>query len=84
MSILDYFKNPPSEMVLVSHEVMKKQQLLLEEYQQQLISKDQTISNLIMDRDLCLVENGGLKVKVKKLEKQLQFYQALPKIDTII
>lgn len=84
MSILDYFKIPPSEMVLVSHEVMKKQQLLIEQYQQQLISKDQTISNLIMDRDLCLVENGGLKVKVQKLEKQLQFYQSLPKIDTII
>ena len=83
MSILDYFKNQPSEMVLVSHEVMKKQQLLIEQYQQQLISKDQTISKLIMDRDLCLVENGGLKVKVQKLEKQLQFYQALPKIDTI-
>ena len=83
MSILDYFKTPPSEMVLVSHEVMKKQQLLIEEYQQQLISKDQTISNLIMDRDLCTIENGGLKIKVQKLEKQLQFYQALPKIDTI-
>lgn len=83
MSILDYFKNPPSEMVLVSHEVMKKQQLLIEQYQQQLISKDQTISNLIMDRDLCLVENGGLKIKVQKLEKKLQFYQSLPKIDTI-
>ena len=83
MSILDYFKTPPSEIVLVSHEVMKKQQLLLEEYQQQLISKDQTISTLIMDRDLCLVENGGLKVKVQKLEKHLQFYQSLPKIDTI-
>ena len=83
MSILDYFKNSPSEMILVSHDVLKKQQLLLEEYQQQLISKDQTISNLIMDRDLCLVENGGLKVKVQKLEKQLQFYQALPNIDTI-
>ena len=83
MSILDYFKTPPSEIVLVSHEVMKKQQLLIEQYQQQLISKDQTISNLIMDRDLCLVENGGLKIKVQKLEKQLQFYQSLPKIDTI-
>ena len=71
-------------MVLVSHEVMKKQQLLLEQYQQQLISKDQTISNLLIEKDLCLVENGGLKVKVKKLEKQLQFYQSLPKIDTII
>ena len=84
MSILDYFKTPPSEMVLVSHEVMKKQQLLLEEYQQQLISKDQTISNLLIEKDLCIIENGGLKIKVQKLEKQLQFYQALPKIDTII
>lgn len=34
MSILDYFKKQPSEMVLVSHEVMKKQQLLIEQYQQ--------------------------------------------------
>ena len=83
MSILDYFKKQPSEMVLVSHEVMKNQQLLIEQYQQQLISKDKTISNLLIERDLCTIENGGLKVKVQKLEKQLQFYQSLPKIDTI-
>ena len=79
MSILDYFKKQPSEMVLVSHEVMKKQQLLIEQYQQQLISKDQTISNLLIERDLYAIENGGLKVKVKKLEKQLQFYQLCAK-----
>lgn len=83
MSILDYFKTPPSEIVLVSHEVMKKQQLLIEQYQQQLISKDQTISNLLIERDLYAIENGGLKVKVQKLEKQLQFYQSLPRIDTL-
>lgn len=83
MSILDYFKKQPSEMVLVSHEVMKKQQLLIEQYQQQLISKDQTISNLLIERDLYAIENGGLKVKVQKLEKQLQFYQSLPRIDTL-
>lgn len=83
MSILDYFKNPQSEIVLVSHEVMKKQQLLIEQYQQQLISKDQTISNLLIERDLYAIENGGLKVKVQKLEKQLQFYQSLPRIDTL-
>lgn len=83
MSILDYFKTPPSEIVLVSHEVMKKQKLLIEQYQQQLISKDQTISNLLIERDLYAIENGGLKVKVQKLEKQLQFYQSLPRIDTL-
>lgn len=83
MSILDYFKKQPSEIVLVSHEVMKKQQLLIEQYQQQLISKDQTISNLLIERDLYAIENGGLKVKVQKLEKQLQFYQSLPRIDTL-
>lgn len=84
MSILDYFKKQPSEMVLVSHEVMKKQQLLIEEYQKRLVLKDKLINELMMDRDLCLVENGGLKVKVQKLEKQLQLYQSLPKIDTVI
>lgn len=84
MSILDYFKKQPSEMVLVSHDVLKKQQLLIEEYQKRLVLKDKLITELMMDRDLCLVENGGLKVKVQKLEKQLQFYQSLPKIDTVI
>ena len=84
MSILDYFKKQPSEMVLVSHSVLKKQQLLIEEYQKRLVLKDKLITELMMDRDLCLVENGGLKVKVQKLEKQLQFYQSLPKIDTVI
>jgi hypothetical protein len=84
MSILDYFKKQPSEMVLVSHDVLKKQQLLIEEYQKRLVLKDKLINELMMDRDLCLVENGGLKVKVQKLEKQLQFYQSLPKIDTVI
>lgn len=84
MSILDYFKKQPSEMVLVSHEVMKKQQQLIEDYQKRLVLKDKLINELMMDRDLCLVENGGLKVKVQKLEKQLQFYQSLPKIDTVI
>lgn len=84
MSILDYFKKQPSEMVLVSHDVLKKQQLLIEECQKRLVLKDKLINELMMDRDLCLVENGGLKVKVQKLEKQLQFYQSLPKIDTVI
>ena len=84
MSILDYFKKQPSEMVLVSHDVLKKQQLLIEDYQKRLVLKDKLITELMMDRDLCLVENGGLKVKVQKLEKQLQFYQSLPKIDTVI
>jgi hypothetical protein len=84
MSILDYFKKQPSEMVLVSHDVLKKQQLLIEEYQKRLVLKDKLITELMMDRDLCLVENGGLKIKVQKLEKQLQFYQSLPKIDTVI
>lgn len=84
MSILDYFKKQPNEMVLVSHEVLKKQQLLIEECQKRLGLKDKLITELMMDRDLCLVENGGLKVKVQKLEKQLQFYQSLPKIDTVI
>lgn len=84
MSILDYFKKQPSEMVLVSHSVLKKQQLLIEEYQKRLVLKDKLITELMMNRDLCLVENGGLKIKVQKLEKQLQFYQSLPKIDTVI
>ena len=84
MSILDYFKKQPSEMVLVSHDILKNQQLLIEEYQKRLVLKDKLITELMMDRDLCLVENGGLKVKVQKLEKQLQFYQSLPKIDTVI
>lgn len=83
MSILDYLKNNPSEMVLVSHEVMKKQQQLIDEQQKHLVLKDKIINELTKDKDLCLIENGGLKVKVQKLEKQLQFYQALPKIDTI-
>ena len=83
MSILDYLKNNPSEMVLVSHEVMKKQQQLIDEYQKHLVLKDKIINELMKDRDLCLIKNGGLKVKVQKLEKQLQFYQSLPKIDTI-
>ena len=84
MNLADYFKQPPSELVLVSNDVLKGQQSIIEKYEELLNSKDAQIAILTTQRDLALSQKGGLEVRVKKLTKELEFYTDLPRIDTRI
>ena len=84
MNLADYFKQTPSELVLVSNGVLKGQQSIIEKYEELLNSKDAQIAILTTQRDLALSQKGGLEVRVKKLVKELEFYTDLPRIDTRI
>lgn len=84
MNLADYFKQPPSELVLVSNDVLKGQQSIIEKYEELLNSKDAQIAILTTQRDLALSQKGGLEIRVKKLTKELEFYTDLPRIDTRI
>ena len=84
MNLADYFKQTPSELVLVSNDVLKGQQNIIEKYEELLNSKDAQIAILTTQRDLALSQKGGLEVRVKKLTKELEFYTDLPRIDTRI
>ena len=84
MNLADYFKQPPSELVLVSNDVLKGQQNIIEKYEELLNSKDAQIAILTTQRDLALSQKGGLEIRVKKLVKELEFYTDLPRIDTRI
>lgn len=84
MNLADYFKQPPSELVLVSNDVLKGQQSIIEKYEELLNSKDAQIAILTTQRDLALSQKGGLEIRVKKLVKELEFYTDLPRIDTRI
>ena len=82
MNLADYFKQPPSELVLVSNDVLKGQQSIIEKYEELLNSKDAQIAILTTQRDLALSQKGGLEIRVKKLTRELEFYTDLPRIDT--
>ena len=84
MNLADYFKQTPSELVLVSNDVLKGQQNIIEKYEELLNSKDAQIAILTTQRDLALSQKGGLEVRVKKLTRELEFYTDLPRIDTRI
>ncbi len=84
MNLADYFKQTPSELVLVSNDVLKGQQSIIEKYEELLNSKDAQIAILTTQRDLALSQKGGLEIRVKKLVKELEFYTDLPRIDTRI
>ena len=84
MNLADYFKQTPSELVLVSNGVLKGQQSIIEKYEELLNSKDAQIAILTTQRDLALSQKGGLEIRVKKLVKELEFYTDLPRIDTRI
>lgn len=84
MNLADYFKQTPSELVLVSNDVLKGQQSIIEKYEELLNSKDAQIAILTTQRDLALSQKGGLEIRVKKLTKELEFYTDLPRIDTRI
>ena len=84
MNLADYFKQTPSELVLVSNDVLKGQQNIIEKYEELLNSKDAQIAILTTQRDLALSQKGGLEVRVKKLVRELEFYTDLPRIDTRI
>lgn len=84
MNLADYFKQPPSELVLVSNDVLKGQQSIIEKYEELLNSKDAQIAILTTQRDLALSQKGGLEIRVKKLTRELEFYTDLPRIDTRI
>lgn len=84
MNLADYFKQPPSELVLVSNDVLKGQQSIIEKYEELLNSKDAQIAILTTQRDLALSQKGGLEIRVKKLVRELEFYTDLPRIDTRI
>lgn len=84
MNLADYFKQTPSELVLVSNDVLKGQQSIIEKYEELLNSKDAQIAILTTQRDLALSQKGGLEIKVKKLTRELEFYTDLPRIDTRI
>lgn len=84
MNLADYFKQTPSELVLVSNDVLKGQQSIIEKYEELLNSKDAQIAILTTQRDLALSQKGGLEVRVKKLTRELEFYTDLPRIDTRI
>lgn len=84
MNLADYFKQTPSELVLVSNDVLKGQQNIIEKYEELLNSKDAQIAILTTQRDLALSQKGGLEIRVKKLTKELEFYTDLPRIDTRI
>lgn len=84
MNLADYFKQTPSELVLVSNDVLKGQQSIIEKYEELLKSKDAQIAILTTQRDLALSQKGGLEVRVKKLVRELEFYTDLPRIDTRI
>lgn len=84
MNLADYFKQPPSELVLVSNDVLKGQQSIIEKYEELLNSKEAQIAILTTQRDLALSQKGGLEIRVKKLVKELEFYTDLPRIDTRI
>lgn len=84
MNLADYFKQTPSELVLVSNDVLKGQQSIIEKYEELLNSKDAQIAILTTQRDLALSQKGGLEIRVKKLVRELEFYTDLPRIDTRI
>ena len=84
MNLADYFKQTPSELVLVSNDVLKGQQSIIEKYEELLNSKDAQIAILTTQRDLALSQKGGLEIRVKKLIRELEFYTDLPRIDTRI
>lgn len=84
MNLADYFKQTPSELVLVSNDVLKGQQNIIEKYEELLNSKDAQIAILTTQRDLALSQKGGLEIRVKKLVRELEFYTDLPRIDTRI
>ena len=84
MNLADYFKQTPSELVLVSNDVLKGQQNIIEKYEELLNSKDAQIAILTTQRDLALSQKGGLEIRVKKLIRELEFYTDLPRIDTRI
>ncbi len=84
MNLADYFKQTPSELVLVSNDVLKGQQNIIEKYEELLNSKDAQIAILTTQRDLALSQKGGLEIRVKKLTRELEFYTDLPRIDTRI
>ena len=84
MNLADYFKQPPSELVLVSNDVLKGQQSIIEKYEELLNSKDAQIAILTTQLDLALSQKGGLEIRVKKLTRELEFYTDLPRIDTRI
>lgn len=84
MNLAEYFKQTPSELVLVSNDVLKGQQSIIEKYEELLNSKDAQIAILTTQRDLALSQKGGLEIRVKKLVKELEFYTDLPRIDTRI
>ena len=81
MNLADYFKQTPSELVLVSNGVLKGQQSIIEKYEELLNSKDAQIAILTTQRDLALSQKGGLEIRVKKLTRELEFYTDLPRID---
>ena len=84
MNLADYFKQTPSELVLVSNDVLKGQQNIIEKYEELLNSKDAQIAILTTQRDLALSQKSGLEIRVKKLTRELEFYTDLPRIDTRI
>ena len=84
MNLADYFKQTPSELVLVSNNVLKGQQSIIEKYEELLNSKDAQIAILTTQRDLALSQKGGLEIRIKKLVRELEFYTDLPRIDTRI
>lgn len=84
MNLADYFKQTQSELVLVSNDVLKGQQNIIEKYEELLNSKDAQIAILTTQRDLALSQKGGLEIRVKKLIRELEFYTDLPRIDTRI
>ena len=84
MNLADYFKQTPSELVLVSNDVLKGQQSIIEKYEELLNSKDAQIAILTTQRDLALSQKGGLEIRIKKLVRELEFYTDLPRIDTRI
>ena len=84
MNLADYFKQTPSELVLVSNDVLKGQQSIIEKYEELLNSKDAQIAISTTQRDLALSQKDGLEIRVKKLTRELEFYTDLPRIDTRI
>ena len=84
MNLADYFKQSPSELILVSNDVLKGQQNIIEKYEELLNSKDAQIAILTTQRDLVLPQKGGLVIRVNKLGKELEFSTDIPRIDTRI